>query len=87
MPKSISSLQTQIATCEQHIQQAIDLFVYMADGQDVQYSVNLNDFIKNIYSEKKFFNFLYFCVRMHSLSLHLHIYIYIYISFIIKTAE
>ena len=48
MPKSISSLQTQIATCEQHIQQAIDLFVYMADGQDVQYSVNLDDFIKNI---------------------------------------
>ena len=48
MPKSISSIQLQVTGCEQAIQQAIDLFVYMADGQDVQYSVNLQDFIQNI---------------------------------------
>ena len=49
MPKLISSIQLQVTGCEQAIQQAIDLFVYMTDGQDVQYSVNLQD-LNNIIS-------------------------------------
>ena len=48
MPKSISSIQLQVTGCEQAIQQAIDLFVYMAEGQDVRYSVDLQNFIQNI---------------------------------------
>ena len=48
MPKSISTLQSQISACENNIQQAFSECVIVAGGQDVSFSWSLKVFINNI---------------------------------------
>ena len=48
MPKSVSAIQSQIDTCEENIKRSVDVLVFMAEGQDIKYEVDLESFIANI---------------------------------------
>ena len=48
MPKSVSSIQSQIDSCEENIKQSVDMLVFMAEGEDIKYEVHLESFIASI---------------------------------------
>ena len=48
MPKSVSSIQSQIDSCEENIKRSVDMLVFMAEGEDIKYEVHLESFIASI---------------------------------------
>ena len=48
MPKSASTLQSQISTCENNIEEAFTECVVGANNQDVSFSFSLKDFVNGI---------------------------------------
>ena len=50
MPKSISTIQGQISTCEDSIQLALSEIVEIAGNEDMSFTLTLKDFINDIHT-------------------------------------